>query len=92
MAQGLYRADSGYDSYEYRFGNSSPDPETPAPETPDPEATDTAKPTPPEEPAPADTQAPDTGCTATLPAVFFVSLALSPAALLPRRHRRPRRA
>ncbi|MBO5511865.1 MAG: C39 family peptidase [Clostridia bacterium] len=65
-------------------------PDTPA-ETPDPETPDTAEPTFPEETAPTDTQAPETGCTATLPAVFFVSLALSSAALLPRRHRRPRR-
>ena len=65
-------------------------PDTPA-EAPDPEVTDTAEPTYPEETAPTDTRAPETGCTAALPAVFFVSLALSSAALLPRRHRRPRR-
>lgn len=66
-------------------------PDTPA-ETPDPDTPDTAKPTPPEETAPTDTRAPETGCTATLPAAFFVTLALLSAALLPRRDRRPRRA
>ena len=35
-----------------------------------------------------DTQAPDTGCTATLPAACFVILALLSAAVLPRRDRR----
>ena len=64
-------------------------PETPA-ETPA-ETPDTDIPgesTAPETAPSTDTQAPATGCTATLPTVGFVILALLSAAVLPRRDRR----
>jgi hypothetical protein len=44
----------------------------------------------PETAAPADTQAPEAGCAATLPTVFFVTLAMLAAAPFSRRERRLR--
>ena len=80
---------------EIRFyeGEIPADTEEPADTSPDTpaETPDTAVPeesAAPETSAPADTQAPQAGCTATLPAACFVILALSSAAILPRRHRR----
>ena len=67
-------------------------PDTPA-DTSDTGPSDTAASTEtvsPEETAPTDTRSPDTGCTAALPAAFFVSLALLSVTALPRRDRRRR--
>ena len=80
---------------EIRFyeGEIPADTEEPADTSPDTpaETPDTAVPedsAAPETSAPAATQAPEAGCTATLPAACFVILALSSAAILPRRHHR----
>lgn len=76
--------------YEGEIPADTEEPVDTAPDTPA-EAPDTAIPeesTAPETSTPADTQAPQAGCTATLPAACFVILALSSAAILPRRHRR----
>jgi hypothetical protein len=76
--------------YEGEIPADTEEPVDTAPDTPA-EAPDIAVPeesTAPETSAPADTQAPQAGCTATLPAACFVILALSSAAILPRRHRR----
>ncbi len=76
--------------YEGEIPADTEEPADTAPDTPA-ETPDTAIPedsTAPETDAPTDNQAPQAGCTATLPAACFVILALSSAALLPRRDRR----
>jgi hypothetical protein len=69
--------------YEGKIPADTEEPADTSPDTAIPEES-----TAPETSAPADTQAPQVGCTATLPAACFVILALSSAAILPRRHRR----
>ena len=78
---------------EIRFyeGEIPADTEEPADTSPDTPAEETVTDAPAETTAPTDTQAPKAGCTATLPAAFFVTLALLSAAVLPRRDRRHRR-
>jgi hypothetical protein len=76
--------------YEGEIPADTEEPADTSPNTPN-ETPDTAIPedsAAPEMSAPTDTQAPQAGCTATLPAACFVILALSSAAILPRRHRR----
>ena len=78
---------------EIRFyeGEIPADTEEPADTSPDTPADTPVTDAPAETTAPTDTQAPKAGCTATLPAAFFVTLALLSAAVLPRRDRRHRR-
>ena len=76
--------------YEGEIPADTEEPVDTAPDTPA-ETPDTNTPeelTTPETADPTNPRAPEAGCTATLPAACFVILALSSAALLPRRDRR----